>query len=285
MVNENSTHPVQTVSYGTVLGIILFIIFIIILLLILYFLFGDCILDSYCYIIGNTSCYCPNPPACCEFIPGTAESCTFIQNQEEALRAYCANTPCYEGCIKNFELPVQNILNQTGKVQNCPAPDPIELEVGNKSLAHLCQFKDICNFDPIVTVCGISGLNACDPGPKIKLQQCMLPQCGVSNKNVTCNTEFCDEPQLSNTYNLNRFNSKNNIDKPENIVDIANMVDKPENMADIDQPAKLELPSTQPAKLESPPTPGPNEIDVDNDASSYNSDYSPYNEEYSPYPE
>jgi len=200
MVNEDSTHPVQTKSYGTVLGIILFFIFIIILLLIFYFLFGTCMLNSYCFIIGNTSCYCPNAPACCEFIPGTAESCTFIQNQEQVLRAYCANNPCYEGCIKNADLPIQNVIADSGLFPDCDIPDPILLQQGVRSSAHLCQFKDICNFNPVKTICKIPDINVCEINEltqPIQLQQCALPFCGVNkSKNIECLRQNCFIPVI-----------------------------------------------------------------------------------------
>ena len=163
-VANYNTHPIQSGAYSTVLGIILFIIFVIVFILILYFVFGDCILNNYCFITNSTSCFCPNAPECCNYEPGIPGSCEFIRNKDEAIRKYCVDNPCDEICIENYEAPFKTILSKIEGQEACPAPDGIEVEQGTKSLAHLCAFTDICeNFQDktSTTICGVPFDNVC----------------------------------------------------------------------------------------------------------------------------
>ena len=292
MANENSTHPVQTVSYGTVLGIILFIVFIIILLLIIYFLFGDCILNSYCYIINDNSCYCPNPPECCLFLPGVAGSCQFEQDKEKSLRAYCANNPCYEDCIHDFGSPIQNLIYQSGIDPECPRPDPVIVEQGTQSVAHLCQFKDLCGFNPVTTICGIPDINVCEPGvplAPLELKQCALPQCGVNkNKNMSCELNNCFIPITPVQNHFQNSEQSDNTDTKSDTIAVSsinNIISEFNNTDTKSDTIKLNNTSNNidKSELNQPPTPGLVINDDQEEASPYNSDYSPYNEEYSPY--
>lgn len=98
--SEIETHPIQTISYGYVLGFVLVILFVVLLIVILYFIFGDRIADSYCQIIDNRSCFCYDEgeaPPCCQF--GT---CDWI-SQDKIVNEVCFNNPCYLKCPIQFQ--------------------------------------------------------------------------------------------------------------------------------------------------------------------------------------
>ena len=119
------SHPIQSISYGTVLGLILFILFIALLVVVFYFLFADQIVNIYCLATGSESCFCPNAPPCC-----ADDLCDLVEAKEENSQAYCANDPCFDVCI------------EPGDPNNISSPGVGQLN----ACANCLTFKDKCGF-------------------------------------------------------------------------------------------------------------------------------------------
>lgn len=146
MVNsEIYQHPIQTIGYGFVLGVILLILFIIVFIIILYFIFGERIADQYCQIIDNRSCFCykdSDAPACCQ--TGTCD----WQSQDKIINSYCSTNPCYLKCPEQYQTTAINLIIQQppfGEAQATP------------NFANLCGWyeKIINNFNLTTTISGV----------------------------------------------------------------------------------------------------------------------------------
>ena len=95
-MHELSSHPIQSIGYGTLLGIIFFMLFVIILVITFYFLFGaqvnNIVCGLYCPLIDPGSQYCTT---FCE--APTFENKVNKRIKEKTL-SMCEKEPCAKIC-------------------------------------------------------------------------------------------------------------------------------------------------------------------------------------------